>query len=230
MAGGGGGLFMYVSQDMPSKQLNKHIFTKNLEVLFIEVNLRKCTLFLAGTYHFNHPVYGTSDIDFFEQMGLAMEVYSNCDKFLLTGDFNVQVGENPIDDFLYEYGAKSLVKDFTWFMSTSNPSCIDLFVTNSSNSFQCTKTISTGFSDFHTMIATVLKATFSKIKPKELLHRNYSKFVENNFNRDIEAKLQNTVVRDYASFHSIFHGVLNKHAPLEKSSLYLITNHTLSRI
>ena len=42
------------------------------------------------------------------------------------------------------------------------------------------------------MIATVLKATFPKIKV--LLYRNYTKFVKNNFNRDIEAKLQNTVV------------------------------------
>ena len=49
-----------------------------------------------------------------------------------------------------------------------------------------------------------------------LLYRNYSKFVENNSYRDIEAKLQNTVVRDYASFHSIFHGVLNNHEPHRK--------------
>ena len=126
-----GGLLIYVRKDIPSKQLNKHLFTKNVEVLFIEVNLRKCKLLLAGTYHSNHPVYGTSDIDFFEQMRLAMDVYSNYDKFLLAGDFIVQVGENPIDDFLHEYGTKSLVKDFTCFKSTSNPSCIDLFVTNS---------------------------------------------------------------------------------------------------
>ena len=168
--------------------------------MFIEVNLRKCKLLLADTYHSNHPVYGTSDTDIFEQMGLAMDVYSNFDKFLLAGDFNVQVGENPIDDFLYEYGAKSLVKDFMCFKSTSNPSCVDLFVTII-NSFQCTKTIRTGLSDFHTMIATLLKATF----------------VGNNFYSDIEAKLQNTVVRDYASFHSIFHGVLNNHVPRRKN-------------
>ena len=153
-------MLLYVRKDIPSKQLNKHIFTKYFEVLFTEVNLRKCTLLLAGTYHPNHPVYGTSDINFFEQMGLAMDVYSNYEKFLLAGDFNVQVGENPIDDFLYEYGAKSLVEDFTCFKSTSKPSCIDLFVSNSSNSFHCTKTISTGLTEFHTMIATVLKAIF----------------------------------------------------------------------
>ena len=103
-------MLIYVRKDIPSKQLNKHIFTKNVEVLFIEVNLRKCKLLLAGTYHSNHPVYATSDLDFFEQIGLAIDVYSNYDKFLLAGDSNVQVGENPIDDFLYEYEAKSMVK------------------------------------------------------------------------------------------------------------------------
>ena len=106
-----------------------------------------------------------------------------------------------------------MVKYFTCFKSTSNPSCIDLFVTNSSNSFQCTKTISTGLSDFHTMIATVLKATFPKIKPTVLLYRNYSKFVEYNFYTDIEEKITKY---GCASFHNIFHGVLNNHAPHRK--------------
>ena len=81
--------------------------------MFIEINLRKCKILFAGTYHLKHPVYGTTDVDFFEQMGFALDIFSNYDKFLLVGDFNVQVGESSIDDFLYEYGAKSQVKDFT---------------------------------------------------------------------------------------------------------------------
>ena len=104
---------------------------------------------LSGVYHSKHLVYGTNDVDFFEQMGLALDVYSGYDKFILIGDFNVQVGESSLDDFMLEFGAKCLVKDFTCFKSIINPSCIDLFLTNSSKSFQCTKTVSTGLSDFH---------------------------------------------------------------------------------
>ena len=116
-----GGVLIYIRKDIPSKQLKKHNFSKNIETVFIEINLKKCKILFAGTYHSKHAVYGTTDVDFFEQMGFALDIYSNYDKFLLVGDFNVQVGESSIDDFLYEYGAKSLVKDFTCFKKYQPP-------------------------------------------------------------------------------------------------------------
>ena len=211
----GGGVAIYVRKDIPSIKLNKHNFSKNIEALFIEINLRKSTLLLAGVYHSKHPVYGTSDLEFFEQIGFALDVYSNYDKFILAGDFNVQIGESSIDDFLEEYSAKNLVKDFTCFKSIENPSCIDLFLTNSSNSFQCTTTVSTGLSDFHEMIVTVLKTTFPKAKPKVLVYRNYSKFLQNNFRVDLREKMQNIETK-YNCFDDAFLSVLNNHAPYKK--------------
>ena len=58
--------------------------------------------------------------------------------------------------------AKNIVKEPTCYKSLSNPSCIDLVITNSSSSFQNTKTISKGLSDFHKMVLTALKQTFRK--------------------------------------------------------------------
>ena len=164
-------------------------------------------------------MYGTSDVEFFQQIGFALDVYSNYDKFLIAGDFNVQIGEASIDEFLEEFGAKKLVKDPTCFKSIDNPSCIDLFLTNSGNSFQNTETVSTGLSDFHVMIVTVLKTTFPKAKPKILLYRDYSKFVENNFRDELRTKIQYTRVCGYESFEHIFLSVLNKHAPYKKKSI-----------
>ena len=37
----GGGVIIYVRGDIPSKELNKHKFTKDIEGLFIEINSRK---------------------------------------------------------------------------------------------------------------------------------------------------------------------------------------------
>ena len=118
----GGGVLIYVRKDIPSKQLKKHNFSKSIEALFVEINLRKTKFLLVGTYNSTHPVYGTNDLEFFQQIGFALDVYSNYEKFLLAGDFNVQIGEHSIDDFLDEYAARNLVKDFTCFKSTSNPS------------------------------------------------------------------------------------------------------------
>ena len=111
----GGGVMIYVRGDIPSKELTKHNFTKNIEAIFVEINLRKSKLLLVGTYHSTHPRYGTSDIDYFEQIGFAMDIYSNYDKFLIAGDFNVQENESCVKHFLEDFDAKNLVKDSTCF-------------------------------------------------------------------------------------------------------------------
>ena len=63
--------------------------------------------------------------------------------------------------------AKNIVKEPTCFKSLSNPNCIDLVITNSSSGFQNTKAMSTGLSDFHKMVVSVLKHTFHRSAPKE---------------------------------------------------------------
>ena len=45
---------LYVWEDIPSKELKKHNFTKNIEGLFVEVNLSKMKLLFFGTYHSTH--------------------------------------------------------------------------------------------------------------------------------------------------------------------------------
>ena len=85
--------------------------------------------------------------------------------------------------------AKNIVKEPTCYKSLSNPSCIDLVSANSSSSFQNTKAISTGLSDFHKMVITVLKQTFQRSSPKELVYRDYQKFDKLTFKRELEEKL-----------------------------------------
>ena len=128
----------------------------------------------------------------------------------------MQVGEPPIDDFLDDFDAKDLIKEFTCFKSTTNPCCIDLFLTNSGNSFQKTQTVNTGISDFHAMKVTVLKTTFPKVKPKTLVYRDYSKFKQHEFRIELNAKIQISNVRSYVLFEDVFLNILNKYAPLKE--------------
>ena len=58
------------------------------------------------------------------------------DKFLLAGDFNIEETDPIMSEFLFKNDSKNLVQQKTCFKSTNNPSCIDLFVTNSPRSFQ----------------------------------------------------------------------------------------------
>ena len=124
----GGGVLIYIREDIPSKPLNKHKFTKGVEGLFIEINLRKMKLLFLGAYRSEHQEYGLSGSDFFEQINLALDVYSSYDKFLLAGDFNTDVGDEVLEDFLNDRNAKNLVKEKTCFKSIENPGCIDLFI------------------------------------------------------------------------------------------------------
>ena len=75
-----------------------------------------------------------------------------------------------------EHNIGNLVKEKTCFKSSTNPSCIDLFLTNYPLSFQNTCTITTGLSDFHKMVITVMKMTFQKNPPREIYYRDYKKF------------------------------------------------------
>ena len=103
-------------------------------------------------------------------------------------------------NFFFEMNAKNIVKEPTCFESLSNPSCIDLVITNSYSNFQNTKAISTGLSYFHKMVVIVLKHTFHRSVPKELV---------------LEDKL-NQQINEYKHFEKMFLEILNIQAPIKK--------------
>ena len=146
-------------------------------------------LFFGAYRSEKHVTHGISEVEFFEKVGLALDVYSNYDKFLLAGDFNTEEEHEALKSFLFERNAKNLVKEKTCFKSITNPSCIDLFVTNSPQSFQGTTTMAVGLSDFHKMAVTVLKTTFPKAPPKVITYRDYKNFILDDFRKELREKI-----------------------------------------
>ena len=51
------------------------------------------------------------------------------------------------------------------------------------------------FRDFHKLILTVLKASFHKIKPCEILYSNYKNFNSVSFNEDVTKALRKAIMR-----------------------------------
>ena len=72
-------------------------------------------------------------------------------KLWLTGDFNTNESHVAMKNFLELFNLTNLVKEYPWFKSIDNPSCIDLFITNCTRSFLYTSAITTGISDVHKM-------------------------------------------------------------------------------
>ena len=215
----GGGVLVYVREDIPSKQLTKHSFSKNVEGLFLEINLRKTKLLLFGGYRSDHEIYGLSKRDFLEQVSFALDKYSSYERILLAGDFNIDREEEILEEFLFEQNLNNLVKEKTCFKSMENPSCIDLFLTNSALSFQNTTTVETGLSDFHKMVVTVMKTTFPKAGPQIHYYRDYKNFDLYNFRTDLRQELGKTSEKDYLNFEITFLKVLERHAPMKKKVL-----------
>ena len=82
--------------------------------------------------------------------------------------------------------------------------------------------MSTGLSDCHKMVLTILKTTFPKVKPKEIAFRDYKMFNDITFRQD----LTNTINANkeftsshFSHFQDIFLMVLNRHAPMKKKFL-----------
>ena len=64
----------------------------------------------------------------------------------------------------------------TCFKNYTNPSYIDLYLTNYPKRFQSTFTIETDLSEFHKFIVTVLKVKHDKVPPKIIHYRDYKNF------------------------------------------------------
>ena len=208
----GGGVMIFASEDTLSKLVSKHTFPDDIEGIFIEINLRKTKWLFLGTYHPpNQP-----DDYFFKVVGNALDQYlKSYKKFLLLGDFNAEDTEPILSEFLEQYEAKNIMKNKTCFKIPDRPTCIDLFLTNSSHSFQNTMTISAGLSHFHKMIITVLKSSFIELKARETYYRDYKNFNSNSFREDLSLSLD-CINKGIDSFEDTFMKTLNRHAPMKK--------------
>ena len=97
------------------------------------------------------------------------------------GDFNAEVAETSFSSFCELYEVKSIINQPTCYKNLTNPSCIDLFLTNSPNSFQKSTAVETRLSDFHKLIVTVMKSYSPKRTPNIVTYRKFTNFDRGKF-------------------------------------------------
>ena len=95
----GGGVMIYIRDDIPSALLSKQVFPSDIEGLYIELNFRKCKWLLLGAYH----LPSQSDQYYFNNLDKSLDAYSNYEKNLLVGDFNAQTIDHYLNSFLYQH-------------------------------------------------------------------------------------------------------------------------------
>ena len=83
------------------------------------------------------------------------------------GDFNLTTENNYLEELLNIFNLKSLLSSLTCFQST-NPSCIDLILTNQENLFSNSNTWEARIPDHHHLVSTMLNKKISEGSTKTL--------------------------------------------------------------
>ena len=211
----GGGIIIYVRQDIPCKQLKTHNTIGSMEGIFFEIRIRGKKWLLFGGYNPKKE----KKSKFISYVVPILNYYiGNYDNILILGDFNSETTETVLGEFCETFNLTNLINKPTCFKNPSNPSCIDVLLTNRRKCFQNTKIIETGLSDHHKLTITVMKSLFIKNKPITINYRDYRKFNENKFRADLNEILSGMNEMDvgYENFENSFVELLNKHAPMEK--------------
>lgn len=150
----GDGIILYIREDIPAKLI--HIENSPVECFWVEINLRNKKWVISCSYN---PHQNTIDRHLNSASITFDLLSSNYDNFLFLGDFNCDATENKLNIFCEHYSLSSLITYPTCFKNPNNPCCIDLILTNSSESFYKSCTVETGLSDFHKVIVTIMKGS-----------------------------------------------------------------------
>ena len=188
----GGGILLYLRDDIPSKTIENLDFGSQTEAIFAKIKIGKVKWLISCSYN-PHKANIKSHL---QELGKNLDLQSSkYDNFILLGDFNAEPSEKTMNDFLDIYSLKNLVKHPTCFKNPDRPSCIDLILTNKIKSFQPSILVETGISDFHKMVVTVLKQYFKKKEPRVIKYRKHKNFCNDRFRSQLLNELNKGLIK-----------------------------------
>ena len=168
----GGGLILFINENIPCKPLQEHVHLPNFEVIAIEFYENNQKWFLLGLY--KPPNQKTSDL--IQNLSLILDLFlKNYGNVTLIRDFNLSSDDAPLESFLQVCNLTILIKEATCFQS-SNPSCNDLISTSQKNMYKLSNTFATGISDHHKLLSTVAKSGSFIGRPPGKIYRRYRSF------------------------------------------------------
>ena len=179
----GGGIMLYVREDIPSILFATESF-------YVELNLRNEKWLINCSHNPNK----TMICNHLDALSTYLDLHATTyEKILILGDFNLGIEEQHMKAFCDNYNLTSLIKQPTCYKNPSNPTCVDLILSNTPRSFQSTCVIQTGVSDFQLMILNVMKKSFRKLHPQLINCRSYKNFSEEAFRECLLEKLSKEV-------------------------------------
>ena len=97
---------------------------------------------------------------------------------------------------------------------------MDVILANRPRSFQKTAAITTGLSNYHKMIITSFRSSYTRELPWNIIYRNHKNFNAQDFLSDLETNLkleeQASMCVSYDKLTKVFKETTDKHAPQKK--------------
>ena len=211
----GGGILVYVRDNIPSTLVKLYQNFDNFEGFFIEFELSKKNKWLLSYSYNPHKCNIKQHLSNISK-GLD-ELNSKYDNII--GDLSSEMSEPSLDEFCQKYNLVSIVNKPSCFKNPKNPSCIDLMLTNKQERFLKAKTIETGLSDFHKMVVSVFKTSFKKQKPKIVTYRDYKHFDNENIKESLITYLSTAKNISYDAFENLVLQTLDKMAPIKQKHI-----------
>ena len=206
----------------------------NLEVTCIELTFGKRKWGYVAVYR---PPDTNIGIFFGELTKCLEQITNQYDHIIITGDININTkdetspGHQIYENFLDTFNLKNVIKSDTCFTNKNGKhisTSIAVLLTNSANKFFNTHTVTTGISDCHVLISSLLRATYRHSEAKEIEYRNYKSLYQNfesflnevgNIDNNIHFENKNCPNKYYDTYTKAFQDILNAHAPLKKKKV-----------
>ena len=214
----GGGILVYVREDIPSKVLENTGFGSEIEAMLVEITVRKVKWLISCSYN-SHKAYIKKHL---QDLGKNLDLQSSkCENFIIMVDFNAEPSEKTMSDFLDIYNLKNLVKNPACFKNPVRPSCRDLILTNKIKNFQPCVLLETGISDFHKMVVTVLKPYIKKKESRIIKYRNHTNFCNYSFRTQLLNELNKGLITisDLDHFNTTVLKILDDEAPIKMKNV-----------
>ena len=220
----GGGIIVYVRDDLPFRR-RKDLECEHLESICFELALNKRKWGILAVYKPPNTKNELFSTDLSKTLDKMFVKYNN---ILTIGDLNFDLNKKdkckPLSQLCDNYNLTNVIKGSTCHMKNSEPSSIDVILTNTTNLICNTINVDIGVSDCHNFIATTIREQCNESKVKYANFRSYKHFNEDNFNQDIlkipfHSYHNHDIDGVYGSTEMLLTEVINKHAPMKKKKI-----------
>ena len=197
----GRGLLFFIHDNLPCRELSSNKLPNNIDGIFIEITICKTKWLVMGGYNPHKDTISYFLNHFIKELDTLLPSYKN---ILLLGDFNSTMSEKEMQKFCIMYNLENLMKGPACYKNVSNPTSIDVMLTNKKSSFENSMTPETGLSNHQKMTITVLKSHFKNNDPITINYRKYKSFDDQKFRNAVISRIEQFETLNIDAFESVF--------------------------